>query len=226
MNTPPCSALEKRRHPCSPFRCEVILASTSTSPCWVRYRTDSPQGRAHDTSSPHSFRVQIMDLVDPSLYVFNTAVEAEDAIRSLGRAGFDVKKLSLIGKGYHSDQHPIGFYTAGDRIKSWGGIGAFWGAIWGLLLGPAVFFLPGIGLLALAGPVVAALVAALEGAAVVGGISALGAALMSLGVPEDQVVKYETAVKADKYVLVVHGSAEDAKRVCSVLAAMKSGEKA
>jgi hypothetical protein len=167
-----------------------------------------------------------MDVIDPSLYVFNTHVEAEDAIRSLGRAGFDVKKISLIGKGYHSDQHPIGFYTAGDRIKSWGGIGAFWGAIWGLLVGPAVFFLPGIGLLALAGPVVTALVAAFEGAAVVGGVSALGAALVSMGVPKDRVVKYETAIKADKYVLVVHGSAADAERVRSILAAMGSGEKA
>jgi hypothetical protein len=167
-----------------------------------------------------------MDVIDPALYVFNTHVEAENAIRSLGRAGFDVKKLSLIGKGYHSDEHPIGFYTLGDRIEAWGGTGAFWGAIWGLLMGPAVFFLPGFGLVALAGPLVALLVAALEGAALVGGVSALGAALTTVGVPKDQVIKYETAVKADKYVLVVHGSAEDAKRVRSVLASSNSTEKA
>jgi len=167
-----------------------------------------------------------MDVIDPKLYVFDTHVEAEKAIRSLGRTGFDVKKLSLIGKGYHSDERPIGFYTVGDRIKTWGGIGAFWGTIWGLLLGPAFFFIPGIGLVALAGPLGAALVGALEGAAVVGGLSALGAALTSLGVPKDQAIKYETALKADKYVLVVHGSPKDAEKVRSTLENSKITEKA
>src|SRR5450432_1997562 len=101
-------------------------------------------------------------------YVFNTHVEAEAAIRLLSKSGFDMKKLSLVGKGYHSEEHPVGFYTVGDRIKTWGGIGAFWGGLWGLLLAPAVFFLPGIGLMAMAGPVVSALLGALEGAVVVG----------------------------------------------------------
>lgn len=62
-----------------------------------------------------------MGTTDSSVYLFNTHSEADDAIRLLDRAGFDMKKLSLIGKGYHSDEHPIGFYTTGDRIKTWEG---------------------------------------------------------------------------------------------------------
>jgi hypothetical protein len=158
-----------------------------------------------------------MDVIDSSLYVFSTRTEADTAVRSLGKAGFDLKKLSLIGKGYHSDEHPIGFYTVGDRIKAWGATGAFWGGIWGMLLAPAVFFLPGLGVIAMAGPFVSAFVAALEGAAVIGGVSALGAALSSVGVSSTQIMKYETAVKADKYVLVVHGGADDAAKARSVL---------
>ena len=154
-------------------------------------------------------------------YVFNTHVEAEQAIQSLSRAGFDMKKLSLIGKGYHTEEHPLGFYTTGDRIKTWGGMGAFWGGIWGLLFAPAVFFLPGLGLMAMAGPIAVALVSGLEGAAVVGGISALGAALTQIGVPKDQVIKYETALKVDKYVLLVHGSAEEVAKVHTVLSNTK-----
>jgi hypothetical protein len=159
-------------------------------------------------------------------YVFGTHVEAEAAIRSLGNSGFDMKKLSLVGKGYHSEEHPVGFYTAGDRIKTWGGMGAFWGGIWGMLFAPAVFFLPGLGLVALAGPVVAVLLSALEGAVVMGGISALGAALMSIGIPKDDVIKYETALKADKYVVIVHGSADDLAKANSVLASSKAMETA
>ena len=52
-----------------------------------------------------------MTLEKAPTYIFNTHVEAEEAIRLLGRAGFDMKKLSLVGKGYHSEEHPIGFYT-------------------------------------------------------------------------------------------------------------------
>ena len=161
-----------------------------------------------------------------SVYVFNTHVEAEDAIRLLNTSGFDVKKLSLVGKGYHSEEHPVGFYTVGDKVKAWGGMGAFWGGIWGLLLAPAVFFLPGLGFVALAGPLVSALVGALEGAVVVGGISALGAALIDMGLPKDQVIKYESALKADKYVLLVHGNVEEIENARSILATSKALETA
>ncbi|MBC3863364.1 DUF1269 domain-containing protein [Undibacterium jejuense] len=147
-----------------------------------------------------------------AIYVFNTHSDAEDAIRALGKSGFDVKKLSLIGKGYHSEEHPIGFYSTGDRIKSWGGIGAFWGGIWGLLVAPAVFVLPGLGVVAMAGPIVTTIVAALEGAVVIGGISAVGGALSMIGASKDELIKYDTAVKADKFVLIVHGDAEDVLR--------------
>jgi len=90
-----------------------------------------------------------MSHVCSALYVFNTHPDAQDAIRSLRSSGFDVKKLSLIGKGHNSEQTPIGFYTGGDRILTWGSIGAVWGGIWGLLLAPAIFFLPGFALVAI-----------------------------------------------------------------------------
>lgn len=163
-----------------------------------------------------------MEHQHPPIYYFSTHEEAEDAIHALSRSGFDVKKLSLVGKGYHTEEHPVGFYTAGDRIKSWGGVGAFWGGIWGVLLAPAVFFVPGLGLLAMAGPVVSALVGALEGVVVVGGLSALGAALTQIGVPKDQAIKYESALKFDKYVLMVHGTAEEQAKADTVMESAKA----
>ena len=159
---------------------------------------------------------------DSAFFVFDTHAAAENAIRTLSQSGFDMQKLSLVGKGYHSEEKPMGFYTAGDRIKAWGGTGAFWGGIWGLLLAPAVFVLPGLGMVGMAGPLVATLVGALEGAVVVGGLSALGAALPQVGVPKDQVIKYEAALKVDKYLLVVHGSAQDQDKARVVLAQAKA----
>jgi hypothetical protein len=90
--------------------------------------------------------------------------------------------------------------------------------MWGLLCTPAVFFLPGFGLMAMAGPVVSALVGQSKGAAVVDGVSALCAALTQSGVPKEQVTMYETALKADKYVLIVHGNVAEVAKVRSMLA--------
>lgn len=149
--------------------------------------------------------------------VFDTHTQAEDAIKELQRSGFDMKQLSIIGKGYHSEEHPVGFYTTGDRIRSWGGLGAFWGGLWGFLFGAAVIWIPGIGPVAAAGPIVHALVGAVEGAAIVGGVSAIGAALAGLGVPNNSVLKYEQQLKADKYLVIAHGNADDVARARRIL---------
>lgn len=148
---------------------------------------------------------------------YDTHLQAEQAVKDLDRSGFDMKLLSIVGKGYHSEQHPVGFYTMGDRMKSWGGLGLFWGALWGMLLGAAFFWLPGIGPLGVAGPFVHLLVSGVEGAAVVGGVSALGAALVSLGVPKNSVIKYESSLRADKFLLIVHGNAEAVEQAQQVI---------
>ena len=153
-----------------------------------------------------------------ALSICDSHEEAEIAIKALKNSGFDVKTLSLIGKGYHSEEHPIGFYTTGNKIAAWGRNGAFWGSIWGILMAPAVFFLPPLGVVAMAGPIVSVLVSALEGAVVVGGLSAIGAAMSRIGVPKDQIIQYETALKVDKYVLMVHGTADEVSKAKSVLA--------
>jgi hypothetical protein len=149
--------------------------------------------------------------------VYNSHTDAEQAVVKLSASSFDIKRVSIIGKDYHTEENVVGYYTAGDRMKSWGGIGAFWGGIWGLLFGAGFFLIPGIGPVLVAGPFLAALVGALESAAVVGGLSAVTAGLVSLGIPKDSAVKYEAEIKADKFVMVVHGTAEELERARAVL---------
>lgn len=160
------------------------------------------------------------DVASAVLSVYTDHAEADAAVKALAAHGFDMTKLSVLGKGFHSEEHAVGFYTAGDRIKAWGATGAFWGGIWGLLAGPALFLVPGVGVVALAGPFVAAVVSAVEGAIIGGGVTALGAALAQIGVPKNDIVKYETAVKADGFVLLVHGSADDIARARAILASL------
>jgi uncharacterized membrane protein len=149
--------------------------------------------------------------------VFATHEQAESAIRELQKDGFDMKKLSIVGKDYHTEEHVVGYYTTCDRMSYWGKMGAFWGGFWGLLFGSAFFWIPGIGPLLAAGPVVAWIVAALEGAVVVGGISALGAGLYSIGIPKHSIVQYETEVKNGKLLLVVHGTPDEVDNAKEIL---------
>ncbi|HEX5446990.1 MAG TPA: general stress protein [Pirellulales bacterium] len=149
--------------------------------------------------------------------IFATHDQAERAVRELQKDGFDMKKLSIVGKDYHTEEHVVGYYSTGDRMLYWGKLGAFWGGFWGLLLGSAFFWVPGIGPLVVAGPLVAWIVGALEEAAVVGGLSALGAALFSIGIPKNSVVHYETEVKNGKLLLVAHGTLDDVERAKDLL---------
>lgn len=147
---------------------------------------------------------------------------AEEAVKELQKSGFDLKKLSIVGRDYHTEEQVIGYYNTGDRMKMWGTTGAFWGGLWGFLFGSAFFWVPGFGPLLVAGPLVTWIVGALEGAALVGGASAIGAALFGLGIPKDSVLKYETALKADKFVLLAHGTAEDMTKAKEILQRTKS----
>ncbi len=102
-------------------------------------------------------------------------------------------------------------------MNFWGKRGAFWGGLWGILFGSAFFWVPGFGPLVVAGPLVASIVGGLEGAVVMGGLSALGAALYSIGIPNDSILKYESALKNDRFVVVVHGSTEELAQAKDIL---------
>ena len=148
--------------------------------------------------------------------IYGTHAQAEEAVKELQKSGCDMKKLSIVGKDYHTDESVVGYYNTGDRMKYWGKQGAFWGGLWGMLFG-AFFIIPGLGPILVAGPLVAWIVGALEGAVVVGGLSALGAGLYSIGIPKDSVVQYEAALKADKFLLLAHGTVNEVAQARDIL---------
>lgn len=149
--------------------------------------------------------------------VYGTHDGAERGVRELQRAGIDMRTLSIIGKDSHSDERVVGYYNSGDRMKYWGKAGAFWGGFWGLLFGSAFFAIPGIGPVLVAGPLVAGIVGALEGAVVVGGLSTIGAGLVGMGIPKNSVIQYELALKTDKYLLMVNGTASEVETARGIL---------
>ncbi len=80
-----------------------------------------------------------MSMENSVVAIYDTHTDADRPVKELQRGGVDMHKLSIVGKGYHTDEQVVGYYNAGDRMKYWGEVGAFWGGFWGLLFGSALF---------------------------------------------------------------------------------------
>jgi hypothetical protein len=154
---------------------------------------------------------------DAIVAVFADHQGAEEAVKKLAVAGFAMKNLSVVGKGYHTDEKVVGFYSVGDRIKFWGARGAFWGGLWGLFFGGLFMTIPIVGHVVVLGYLAATVLSGVESAVMVGGLSALGAAIYGMGIPKDSVIQYETALKADSFLVLARGPAEEIARAKTIL---------
>jgi hypothetical protein len=143
-----------------------------------------------------------MEILDSVVAVFDDHQSADAAVKKLTDAGFEMKHLSVVGKGYHTDEKVIGFYNMGDRVKFFGGL---------------FLTIPVLGHVVVLGYLAATMFSAVESAVLTGGVSALGAVLYSIGIPKDSVVQYETAIKADGFLVMAHGSADEMVRAKSIL---------
>jgi hypothetical protein len=83
-----------------------------------------------------------MQMVDSVVAVYEGHPAEELAVKKLAASGFEMKNLSVVGKGYHTDEKVLGFYTTADRVKFWGSRGAFWGALWGSFFGGVFLMVP------------------------------------------------------------------------------------
>ena len=68
------------------------------------------------------------------------------------------------------------------------------------------------------GPLAGWIFSALEGAVIVGGLSALGAGLYSIGIPENSVIQYESDIKTGKFLVVAHGTDEELTKIQGICA--------
>jgi hypothetical protein len=59
-----------------------------------------------------------MENTDSVIAVFADHPAAETAVKRLTAAGFEMKNLSVVGKGYHTDEKVVGFYNTGVGSSS------------------------------------------------------------------------------------------------------------
>ncbi len=48
--------------------------------------------------------------------VYHAHTDAEAAVKALQKSGFDMQKLSSVGKDSQTEEHVVGYYNAGDRM--------------------------------------------------------------------------------------------------------------
>ena len=151
--------------------------------------------------------------------------EAERVVLELQKQGFDLQKLSIIGKDYQTTEQVRGFLTWKDTAKAAAVGGGYWGSfvggLFGILAGAGVIFIPGAAPIIIAGPIVGVLAGWLEGtlvggagAAAVGGIAG---ALGGLGIPKNEVLRYETQIQAGEFIILVTGSERDVSQAKQML---------
>jgi hypothetical protein len=158
-----------------------------------------------------------MEATESVIAVFRNHLAAGTAIKNLISEGFDMKNLSVVGKGCHTEEQIAGFYSFGHRMNFLGSQGAFWGGLWGQFFGGLMLTVPPLGQVVVLGSLAENIAASIERDTVVGGLSCLGGALYALGVPRDNLINYESAVGVEGILVIAHGTEAEIARAKSIL---------
>jgi hypothetical protein len=156
--------------------------------------------------------------------VYKHIDEAEEAVRKLGEGGFPIDRVSIIAKDLGTEKKVHGFVTSCDVAKSAAGTGAWVGGLFGLLVGAAFLWVPGVGPLVVAGSLTSALLGGMEGAVAGAAVSGMLGWLTGLGISKQHILKYEESVKAGRCLVIAHGSADLVQKAKQVLEGTKPAE--
>jgi hypothetical protein len=145
---------------------------------------------------------------------YRSHFEAEKAVRRLAKESLPMDKISIIGRSFQTCDDMQSFYRPADAALEGAEAGAWFGGICGLLIGTGLFILPVVGPVFVLGPLAGLVAAAIGGA----GMGALITGLVSLGIHQDQAIKYQERIHAGELSLIIHGATgAETDRACSLL---------
>src|SRR5512141_965129 len=76
--------------------------------------------RLQRTILSKSWRILMSEKHNSAVGLFSNHHDAESAVKELQKCGYDMKKLSVVGKDYHSEENVIGYYNTEDSMATWG----------------------------------------------------------------------------------------------------------
>jgi uncharacterized membrane protein len=158
------------------------------------------------------------------MVLYATMDDAEKAVQALQRAKFPIEQVSIITKDISTEKKVHGYVTACDVSKQGATTGAWLGGIFGLLVGAAFLWVPGVGPVIVAGSLAAALLGGVEGALAGSALGGILSGLAAWGISKEHILKYEEVVKGGRFLVIAHGSADDVKKAQEILAATGAAE--
>src|SRR5262245_16484873 len=156
--------------------------------------------------------------------VYKSMDEAERAVHELDRAKFPINQVTIVTKDITTEKKVHGYVTACDVSKQGAKTGGWLGGIFGLLVGAAFLWVPGVGPVIVAGSLSAALLGGVEGAVAGSALGGILSGLAAWGISKQHILKYEEVVKAGKFLAVAHGSADNVKKAQSILSGTGASE--
>lgn len=148
---------------------------------------------------------------------YATIDEAESAVKKLVDSKFPADHISIIAQNLHSENKVHGFVTACDVSKKAATTGAWLGGLFGVLVGAAFLWLPGVGPVVVAGSLASVLLGGVEGAVAGSALNGVLGLLVGYGISKEHILKYETSVKAGDYLVIAHGDGAQVASAKSVL---------
>ncbi len=140
---------------------------------------------------------------------YSTMGDAEAAVKLLSNGKFPIDHLSILTTNLDSEKDVIGFVTQGDMVKDEAKAGAWFGGLYGLLVGTAFIWVPDIGPLYVAGPLAATLISTLEGAVTGSTLASLLSGLANWSVDKQHISTYADELRAGKFLIIAHGSQQE-----------------
>jgi hypothetical protein len=153
--------------------------------------------------------------------VYPNIDQAEEAVRVLGVGGFPIQHVTILAQNLGTEKKVHGFVTSCDVAKASARTGAWVGGIFGLLVGAAFLWVPGIGPVIAAGSLSTALLGGVEGAVAGAAVTGVLGWLVSLGISKNHILKYEESIKAGKNLVIAHGTPDDVAKAKKILEGTK-----
>ena len=158
-----------------------------------------------------------MSIKNTCVLLYSSHQNLERDFNFLQTQSFNMKTVSIVGKGKPHTDLATGLYLSRGQIHYQGDQASFWNALWASLNGAGFFSIPDIGLLLAAGPIVSSLTKEHGGIDVGNNLSVLGFSLFHIGIPVNSIRHYEKAVSSEKFLLIVHGLRSDVEQACQLL---------
>lgn len=146
--------------------------------------------------------------------IFSSQEYAEKAAQDIKDQGLKTEDISIVTKQHKENeqtrtQETMEHNTPNDNISDGVITGGVLGGLAGLLIGAGSMVVPGLGIVAAAGPITGLLSGTATGG-IVGG-------LVDLGIPENKSREYETDIKAGKILFSMETGEDKIDKVADIL---------